>query len=246
MARRAHGGAGVTKSRGIMKPRRRWNEVDLELLRRNYADSRTEDLAAVLDRDLQHVYAKAMKLGLAKSAAYLASPAACRLRRGDDVGKQHRFQKGQVPANKGLRRPGWAPGDMAKTQFKKGRPACEARNYVPIGSLRLSKDGYLERKVTDDPTLVPARRWVGVHRLVWMETHGQIPPKHIVAFKPGRRTTDPALITLDALELITLAENMRRNTLHNYPREIVQVHQLRGAITRQINKRAKAEETHEQ
>jgi HNH endonuclease len=233
----------MSKSRGILAPRRHWTDVEVELLRRNYADSRTEDLAAVLGRKLEYVYAKARKLGLCKSEAYLASPAACRLRRGDDVGAPYRFPKGHVPANKGVKHPpGWAPGALATTQFKKGRPAHEARNYLPIGSLRLSKDGYLERKVTDDPTLAPVRRWVGVHRLVWIAANGPVPPQHIVAFKRGRRTTDPALITLDALELITLAENMRRNSLHNYPREIVHVHQLRAALTRQINRRANTED----
>lgn len=121
---------------------------------------------------------------------------------------------------------------------RRTRPATISRS----GSLRLSKDGYLERKVTDDPSLAPVRRWVGVHRLVWIAANGPVPPQHIVAFKRGRRTTDPALITLDALELITLAENMRRNSLHNYPREIVHVHQLRAAITRQINRRANTED----
>lgn len=229
----------MTKSRNILPPRRPWTEAELELLRRNYPDSRTEDLAAVLGRSLTTVYQKAIKLGLRKSDAYLASPAACRLRRGDNVGAEHRFKKGQVPPNKGLRRPGWAPGDMAKTQFKKGRPANEARNYVPIGSYRLSKDGYLERKVTDDPSFVPARRWVAVHRLVWIEANGPIPDGHVVVFKPGRRTTVEADITLDALELITRQALMARNTVHNLPPELASVVQLRGALSRQINKRTK-------
>jgi len=58
-------------------------------------------------------------MGLTKSAAYLASPAACRLRKGDNVGAARRFRPGHVPANKGLRRPGWSTGRMAETQFKK-------------------------------------------------------------------------------------------------------------------------------
>lgn len=230
---------------GVMK-RRLWTEPELELLRSSYANTKTANLAIALGRGVQNVYAKATKLGLTKSEEYRASPAACRLRRGDQVGAAHRFQKGHVPANKGLRRPGWAPGDMAKMQFKKGRAAHEAWNYLPIGSHRLSKDGYLERKVIDDPSIFPVRRWVGVHRLVWSEVHGPIPVGHVVAFLPGRRSTDLALITADALELLTLAENLKRNSFYRYGPEIVKVVQLRGAITRQINKRAKAEETHEQ
>lgn len=91
------------------------------------------------------------------------------------------FLPGQTPWNAGMK--GWqAGGRSVETQFKPGRPAHEARNYCPIGSLRTSKDGYIERKVTDDPSVVPARRWVGVHRLIWEAAHGPIPGGHVVVF----------------------------------------------------------------
>ena len=81
------------------------------------------------------------------------------------------------------------PGSGAKgpnrTTFKKGRPASEASNYLPIGSTRISKDGYIERKVTDDPSLVPARRWVGEHRLVWEAENGPVPEGHAIVFLDG-------------------------------------------------------------
>jgi hypothetical protein len=148
-----------------------------------------------------------------------------------------RFQPGQVPANKGLRRPGWAPGRMASTQFKKGSMTGAAqRNYVPIGTERLSKDGYLERKVTDDHP-VPARRWVGVHRIVWEAAHGPIPAGHAVAFREGKRTSVADEITADRLELVSRVELMRRNSYHNnYPKEVAQLIQLKGALNRKINR----------
>lgn len=226
----------MTKSRNILHKRKHWTEVELALLTANYADSRTEDIAIALGRELQHVYAKAKKLGLAKSEAYLASPAACRLRRGDEVGKSYRFPKGHVPANKGLRRPGFTAGDMAKTQFKKGQMP---HTWVPVGSYRVNPDGHLEVKFSEVPGPYTLR-WVPVHRKVWIEANGPIPKGHVLRFKEGRRTTEPALITPDALELVTLAENMRRNTVHNLPKELVQLVQLRAALNRQINKRSKA------
>lgn len=159
------------------------------------------------------------------------------MKRDDHRGREHWFPKGHVPANKGLRRPGWHRGRMQETQFKAGRPAEEARNYRPVGSLRLSKDGYLERKVTDDPSIVPARRWVGVHRLVWEEAHGPIPVGHVVVFRDGRYTAEESAITVDALELITRVELMRRNSYHNrYPKEVGLAIQLRGALIRKINR----------
>ena len=153
-----------------------------------------------------------------------------------------RFPPGHVPANKGKRRPGWSPGRMAETQFKKGEMSGAAqRNYVPIGTERLSKDGYLERKVTDDHP-VPARRWVAVHRIVWEAAIGPVPRGHKVAFLPGKRTAVPAEITLDRLELVSDAELMRRNSYHNnYPKEVAQLIQLKGALNRKINKLSKGE-----
>ncbi len=127
--------------------------------------------------------------------------------------------------------------------------AAEARNYVPIGSHRLSTDGYgyLERKVTDDPSFVPARRWVGVHRLVWIEANGAIPDGHVVAFKRGQHTAALEGIKLDRLELLSRADLARRNSPYlNWPPEISRLVQLRGALTRQINRRAKEADADEQ
>lgn len=222
--------------------RRPWTDAEVALLRWGFADSRTDDLALALGRSYSTVAQKAAKLGLRKSAAYLASPEAHRLDGVKCMGT--RIQPGSTPWNKG--RPGSTgtqPGCRA-TQFKKGRPAQEARNYVPIGSLRICADGYLERKLTDDPGIVPACRWVAVHRIVWEAAHGSVPAGHIVVFRPGRKTTDLDKITLDALELLTRAENMRRNSVHSkYPPEVARLVQLRGALTRQINRKAKEAET---
>lgn len=145
-----------------------WTAIEIEILRRHYPDMITRAIADALGRTERQVYSKAASLGLKKSEEYLASPHACRLRRGDNVGAEYRFKKGHVPANKGLRRPGWSPGRMAETQFKKGEMSGAAQhNYVPIGSLRVTKYGSLEQKVTDDPALYPAKRWRPVAHLVW-------------------------------------------------------------------------------
>ena len=57
-------------------------------------------------------------------------------------------------------------------------------------------------------------------------------------------TTDPALITIDRVELITRAELMRRNTRHNLPEEIKELVILKYRITRAINRRFKHETQH--
>lgn len=220
--------------------RHHWTSAEDALLRKRYPNERTADLARDMGLSTLQVSQHAAVLGLHKSAAYLASPAACQLRRGDNVGKAYRFPKGHVPANKGLRRPGWYSGRMRETQFKKGRPAAESRNYVPIGTEKVdSKRGVLMRKMTDDPSIFPAMRWKPVHVLVWEDAHGAVPAGHIVRFKTGMKSLVAGEITIDKLELVTLAENMRLNSIHNLPKPLKDVVQLRGRLMRQIHKREK-------
>lgn len=234
----------MSKSRGILAARRYWTAAELDLLRSMYPWCHTADVAAWLQRGVGQCYQAAAKHGLSKSAEYLASDTACRIQRG----KQHpsmiasRFKPGLTPWNKGRDSHETGTGhhpNSRRTQFRKGRPASEARNYVPIGSLRVCADGYLERKMTDDPNIFPARRWVAVHRLVWEAAHGPIPAGHIVRFKPGQKTAVLEEITADRLECITRAENARINHPAQRDPELFRLIQLKGAITRQVNRIAR-------
>lgn len=117
--------------------------------------------------------------------------------RGLKSGRTGQFEKGQP------RTPGSGAKGPNRTSFKKGCMSGAARhNYVPIGSFRVSKDGYLEQKVTDDPHRAPARRWVGVHRLNWEAAHGPIPEGHVVSFIDG----DPLNAELENLVLLSRRE----------------------------------------
>ena len=219
----------------------RWTAAELATLRRLYPDVQTAEIARRLKRKTWSVYQRAYHLGLKKSPEYLASLPACRLRPGSGVGSASRFYKGQVPPNKGLRRPGWGPGRMKETQFKKGRAPHEASNYLPIGSERLTEDGYLERKVTDDPSVYPARRWVAVHRLVWEEARGPVPAGCVVVFK----SADKLNTAIGNLECITRRELMSRNTVHNLPKPVVHAIQMLGALKRQIRRKETVHVAHD-
>ncbi|KWR88813.1 hypothetical protein RM96_18050 [Cupriavidus sp. IDO] len=215
-----------------------WQPYEVEAVRQLYPGSKTSDLAKALGTSTTAIYRLADKLGLRKTAEYLATPDAGRLDGSRDNG--NRFRPGHASWNKGIKGSAGHHPNTVRAHFKKGeRRGAANTNYVPIGSERITKDGYLERKVTDDPNLVPARRWVGVHRLVWEAAHGPIPPGHAVAFLPGRYTTDAALITVDALELVTRGELARRNHPRNRSPELAKLVQLKGAITRQVNRIAR-------
>ncbi|MDM0032093.1 HNH endonuclease [Variovorax sp. J22P271] len=222
--------------------RRHWTEAELAELRRLYPDMRAQDVADRLGRRVGSVHQKAVELGIRKSDAFKASDLSGRVTRGH----QHpnmiasRFQKGQASWTKGTKGILGVQEGCRATQFKKGAMAGAAQhNYVPVGSLRTSKDGYLERKVTDDPALYPARRWVPVARLVWEAAHGPIPRGHIVIYRPGMKTLVEPEITADRLECISKAENARRNHPRSKSPDLARLVQLKGAITRQVNRIAR-------
>lgn len=223
------------------KPRRArqpWTPAQVTVLRAYYPHLRAADVALIIGRTVSSVHQKALQLRLGKSDAFKASAQSGRAQRGlhSERIKATQFKPGHTTWNKGIKGSvGHHPNSRA-TQFKPGRPAHEARNYQPIGSLRVTKDGVLERKMTDDPAILPPRRWTPVARLVWEAAHGPIPPHHMVIFKPGMKTTELALITEDRLECISRAENARRNHPNQRHPELAKLYQLKGAITRQVNR----------
>lgn len=205
-------------------------------VRELYPHTSTKVIALQLGRSVSSVYQIAAKLGLHKTAEYLASPDACRLRRGDNVGASSRFHPGQVPPNKGLRRPGWAPGRMSETQFKPGvRQGIAAKNWCAIGTIRKDSEGFLRIKVREGMKgeaygFGNTKIWPLLNRHVWEQHNGPIPPSHAVVFKDG----DRANCDIDNLECISRRDLMRRNTVHNLPKPLVEVIQLRGALNRRI------------
>jgi hypothetical protein len=213
--------------------RHQWTTYEEQFLRDWYPHVMTATLADALGLAAKRVHSRAFQLGLRKSRDLVVEMALENARRPDHGGIATRFKPGMVPWNKGHSYV--AGGRSAETRFEAGRQPHEARNYCPIGSLRITTNGVLERKVTDDQRIVPARRWVAVARLVWEATHGPVPAGHAVVFRPGMKTTEVERITPDALELVTRAELLARNSVHRYPPELARLVQLRGALNRRIN-----------
>lgn len=226
----------MTKSRHILAPRESWSFDELATVRMLYPHMPTQRLADWMRRSLSGVYRMAAKHGYLKSSEYLASPEACRLRRGDEIGKAFRFDKGHAPANKGLRRPGWAPGRMASTQFKKGlRTGIAEKNWCPIGTIRPDGEGFLRIKVREGMKgeaygFGNTKIWPLLNRHIWEQHNGPIPPGHAVVFKDGNR----ANTDIGNLECIPRCELMRRNSSQRWGKEVFAVIQLRGALNRKL------------
>jgi predicted transcriptional regulator len=218
--------------------RRAWRTADDAKLRRLYADSGSAEVARQLNRTISATYGRAKKLGMKKSAAFMASPAACRLGRGDNVGATFRFLPGHIPANKGLRRPGYAPGRMRETQFKRGQ---RPHTWLPVGTVKANADGYLRRKISDlsnNGSGANDKNWEFVHRRVWEDVHGPVPKGHRIWWRDGNHEN----CALGNLELLSDQEHMARTTINNLPRKLKDTIQLAGRLKRRIRSHEKQAE----
>lgn len=222
-----------------------WTDDQVAILRELYPDHRTAAVAEVIGRPEKSTYAKANQLGLKKSAAFLASEKSGRMQRGrqDPRMTATQFKPGLVPWNKGTHYV--AGGRSAQTRF---RPGQKPATWLPVGSMRILKTHQgpqLEMKMNDDPGPNHVRWWP-YQRVVWLRAGREIPPGHFVVFKPGMKTLDPDQVTLDRIECIDRKQLARRNHPGNKSPELAKLVQLKGAITRQVNRiQREANEQHQ-
>ena len=113
-----------------------------------------------------------------------------RKRKGWKTGRTGQFVKGQEPPNKGVAcapgRGGRHPNSIA-AQFRKGeRRGVAVRLYKPIGTERISKDGYRERKIHDGLPL--QSRWRAVHLIEWEAANGPLPKGMALKCLSGDKT----------------------------------------------------------
>jgi hypothetical protein len=210
-----------------------WTETEDARLRKEYANTKTNVLSVIFGTDKGGVYARAKKLGLKKSEAYLAE---CLQECGRNISAHPRsiagrIQKGNVPPNKGLRRPGWHAGRMRETQFRKG---TKPPNYCPVGTVKLNGDGYLRIKVLPHSCGHGAKdkAWEFVHRRVWEAAHGPISKGHRIWWKDGNHEN----CAIENLELLSDREHMARTTVQRFPSDVKEVIRARAQLIRRINK----------
>lgn len=117
------------------------------------------------------------------------------------TGRTGKFKKGMVPFNKGLKGQ-CAPGSE-KGWFKKGG---FSHNRVPVGTERITEDGYLEVKYRDGHGV---RNWRTKHSLLWEEANGPVPESHCVIFADGdKENMNPEnLMLVDRKDLVRMNQD---------------------------------------
>jgi hypothetical protein len=136
------------------------------------------------------------------------------------------FPKGNVPFNKGMKG-NCAPGSE-KGWFKKGHMPF---NTMPIGSERITEDGYVEIKYSDRKGS-PSRRWKGKQVIIWEKANGAVPKSHVIVFADGNRRNFKLsnLILVSRKELVVLNHTKHLTKNKDYNKALVALSKLQVAI----------------
>lgn len=160
----------------------------------------TTDTAAMMalmpGRSVKQIYNHANKLGVKKDTEWLRAKNKALVLK---IGISTRFKKGNEPYSQGKTGVRVSP----KSEFKKG---SLPGNTLYDGAIVIRKD---TPKKSYKYIRVALGKWELLQRKVWIEHFGEIPQKHIVTFKDG----DTLNCDISNLELISMAENLRRNSV---------------------------------
>ena len=106
------------------------------------------------------------------------------------------FKKGNVAHNKGKKQSEYMSQESIErtkeTRFKKGN---KPKNYRPVGSERITKDGYIEVKVADP------NKWETKNKIIYKQYFGNIPEGHKIIYADGNKLNN------DINNLILVSDN---------------------------------------
>lgn len=139
-------------------------------------------------------------------------------------------KKGDVPFNKGRKQSEYMSAEnianTAKTRFKKGNKPHNTAEKDGTISIRPDNKSGLEYKYIRTSLGV----WDLYHRVVWEKVNGKIQDGYVVAFKDSNTHN----CKIENLELITMRENMLRNSLVRFPKEVRKSYKLIWDINHKI------------
>lgn len=202
-----------------------WTADQDTFMRENYPDMATEKIAKALNLSITSVYSRANTLKLAKSESFLNSEASGRLSKVNQRGAAHRFKKGHAPINKGKPMSEETKARLEHTFFKKGNKPHNTKFDGAVSIRNHKGTDYAYIRVKDS-------EWHPLHRYNWKQINGDIPDGMNLVFK-DRNTLN---CEVSNLELISNEELMKRNSIHNYPEDLVEIIRINSKIKRKIKK----------
>lgn len=130
--------------------------------------------------------------------------------------KGGQFQKGQVGWNKGKKWKDYmsqeGQNNSRRTCFKKGN---KPHNHRPVGSERITIDGYVKIKVAEP------NKWELKARVIYENKYGKIPVEHKLIYLDGNKQN----LELSNLKVVSSAEEliMNNNKLRYDKKELTEV-----------------------
>ena len=191
-----------------------WTPDMDNVLKENYPYKETSEVAKMLGLTTKQIICRARRLKLHKSPEVFKG-----------IRENGMFLKGHVPFNKGKKQHEFMSEEVIQktiaTRFKKGQIPVNIKN---VGYERITRDGYVEIKTE--------KGFVLKHRMLWEKYYGKIPKRHVIRFKNGNKQD----VRIENLELVTFENNMKDNTIHNYPPEIKTAMRRISKLKRMVKK----------
>lgn len=136
---------------------------------------------------------------------------------------------GDAPFNKGKKQVEFMSKESIEktkaTRFKKGQKIHNEKLDRTV-TIRSSK-GYPYRYIK-----MSNSNWMLYHRYVWEQINGPVPEGYNVVFKDRNQEN----CQIENLELISLEENMSRNTIMRFPPELIETIKLQRKLEKLIIK----------
>ena len=197
-----------------------------EIIRQRFPHEKTQGIADDLGFTYSQVANRAFSMGLKKTLEFKRSESSGRHNL-IEGGKKFRYTPGHTPFNKGKEMPAEIYEKVKATMFKKGnRP----HNWKPDGTIVARKDAdqsgrvYMYYKVRDS-------KWILYHQKIWIDANGPIPKGSMIRFIDGNTKN----CDISNLEMVSMKDNMLRNSIQRFPEEIQQVIKLTSKLKKKIN-----------
>jgi hypothetical protein len=175
-------------------------------------------IAEEMGRSYGSVVSRAGTLGLKKDPGYIHELLMLEAQKLKKSGYKSRFQKGQPGMNKGKKLSEKVKSKISKTYFPVGH---QPWNTKPVGYERVNKSGYIMIKLR-------CGKSVFKHQWLWENEFGKVPHGMVLKFIDG----NPLNCVLGNLKLMSRAQTMLDNAIHNLPQDLKEVIRLKTRINR--------------
>ncbi len=161
----------------------RFTEEQLTYLRKHYARTQNKIIADKFGCSIHTIEYKSFELGLKKDKDFVLGMYRDNMKKITDLGKSHRYQKGQTPVNKGKKQTEYMSQEAIErtkaTRFRKGQLPKNTLHDHAV-TIRVDSKGNSYKWIR-----LELAKWVPYHRYLWEQHNGPIPKGYNIQFRDG-------------------------------------------------------------